>query len=162
MLIVFIVLIFLPDTETVVEGVSIRSSNCLKRLQEVNLYLFFVFAVKWLMSAYRLRVYQRRKKDTAAQVLRLRNEIIRNLHGEQYGPNMVFVAALVFSSFTYFSIDSALTGQCPRISSKFRALKLWVNLCCYAGFLVIPVYLLLFCYARALKSNDERQGERDR
>jgi len=105
-MIAFVVMIFLPNNETKVEDINIKSYNCLSRLKDINLYLFFVFGIKWIMSAYRLIIYYRSKKQTSQQVQRMQNEITRNIHGEQYGPNMVLVMALIFSLFTYFSIDS--------------------------------------------------------
>lgn len=77
---------------------------------------------------------------------------------------MVMVMALVFSCFSYFQIErqEALKSQCLQISSKFRILKLWISINCYFGLLVIPAYLLMFCYARFSRVNDDRQRERDR
>ena len=102
MMIGFVVMMLYPEREY-----TKKSQECLQKLKVINIYLLIVWIIKWIACTYRLSVFCRGKKQTSTQVERLRNEITRSIHGEQKGINMLFIIALIFSMFSFFSIDEA-------------------------------------------------------
>lgn len=103
-LVALIVVIFVPNEETVVPTITIEAPECLKKMNDSNIFITLVFAIKWLYSVFRLRIFYKSRKETALQVSRMRNEISRNIRFEQYGPNMLVIIALIYGTVAYYSI----------------------------------------------------------
>jgi hypothetical protein len=64
-LVALIVMIAVPNKETEIPKMGMSAPECLKSLKDVFLFFTVVVAIKWLYSAYRLRIYYRSRKNTA-------------------------------------------------------------------------------------------------
>lgn len=67
---------------------------------------------------------------------------------------MLALLGLSYVILKFFEPSDEFVEECNQISSKYRVLRVWIYINVIISFIIIPVYILEFFYARSLRSQE--------